>query len=139
MSGARWFHLHACTFWSTPRRLTYSAAVPSGRASATAVFAGLGQLVLGYFGIGSHFGVATPQNAKGHLLGDVTDQGRAVSDPTSRGNEIGGHPLDFHSDGSDLVGLLCIDAGASGGETLVGQVTVGAVNFADIETGIDAA
>ena len=31
-----------------------------------------------------------PQNAKGHLLGDVTDQGRAVDDPTARGNEIGG-------------------------------------------------
>ena len=48
---------------------------------------------------------------KGHLLGDVTDQGKAVDDPTSRGNEIGGVPFPFHSDGSDLVGLLCLDAG----------------------------
>ena len=56
---------------------------------------------------------------KGHLLGDVTDQGRAASDPTSRGNEIGGIAFPFHSDGSDLVGLFCLDAGASGGASLV--------------------
>jgi hypothetical protein len=72
-----------------------------------------------YWGIGMHLGEPWPQNAKGHLLGDVTDQGKAPDDPTARGNEIGGHPLGFHSDGSDLVGLLCIDGGVSGGESLV--------------------
>lgn len=72
-----------------------------------------------YWGIGMHLGEPWPQNAKGHLLGDVKDQGKAPDDPTARGNEIGGHPLGFHSDGSDLVGLMCIDAGVSGGESLV--------------------
>jgi hypothetical protein len=72
-----------------------------------------------YWGIGTHLGEPWPQNAKGHLLGDVTDQGRAYDDPTARGNEIGGVPFPFHSDGSDLVGLLCLDAGASGGASLV--------------------
>jgi TfdA family taurine catabolism dioxygenase TauD len=72
-----------------------------------------------YWGIGTHLGRPWPQNAKGHLLGDVTDQGRAAADPTSRGNEIGGIRFPFHSDGSDLVGLCCLDAGASGGESLV--------------------
>jgi len=72
-----------------------------------------------YWGIGTHLGAPWPQNAKGHLLGDVTDQGRAVDDPTARGNEIGGVPFPFHSDGSDLVGLLCLDPGVSGGESLV--------------------
>jgi alpha-ketoglutarate-dependent taurine dioxygenase len=72
-----------------------------------------------YWGIGMHLGDPWPQNAKGHLLGDVRDQGKAADDPTARGNEIGGHPLVFHSDGSDLVGLLCLDAGATGGESLV--------------------
>ena len=72
-----------------------------------------------YWGIGMHLGDPWPQNAKGHLLGDVTDQGKAPDDPTARGNEIGGHRLDFHSDGSDLVGLLCLDPGVSGGESLV--------------------
>ena len=72
-----------------------------------------------YWGIGMHLGEPWPQNAKGHLLGDVRDQGKRPDDPTARGNEIGGAPLTFHSDGSDLVGLLCLDAGVSGGESLV--------------------
>lgn len=72
-----------------------------------------------YWGIGMHLGDPWPQNAKGHLLGDVRDQGKAPDDPTARGNEIGGHPLTFHSDGSDLVGLLCLDPGAGGGESLI--------------------
>jgi hypothetical protein len=72
-----------------------------------------------YWGIGTHLGRPWPQNAKGHLLGDVTDQGRSGADPTSRGNEIGGVAFPFHSDGSDLVGLFCLDPGASGGASLV--------------------
>lgn len=72
-----------------------------------------------YWGVGMHLGDPWPQNAKGHLLGDVRDQNKAPDDPTARGNEIGGHPLTFHSDGSDLVGLLCLDAGVSGGESLI--------------------
>ena len=72
-----------------------------------------------YWGIGSHLGRPWPQNHNGHLLGDVTDQGKQGSDPTSRGNEIGGVAFPFHSDGSDLVGLFCLDAGASGGASLV--------------------
>jgi hypothetical protein len=72
-----------------------------------------------YWGVGMHLGRPWPQNAKGHLLGDVTDQGRSIADPTARGNELGGVPLPFHSDGSDLVGLFCLDAGAGGGDSLV--------------------
>jgi hypothetical protein len=72
-----------------------------------------------YWGVGTHLGRPWPQNAKGHLLGDVTDQGRSPSDPTTRGNELGGIALPFHSDGSDLVGLFCLDAGAGGGDSLV--------------------
>ena len=72
-----------------------------------------------YWGIGLHLGVPWAQNHKGHLLGDVKDQGKSLDDPTARGNEIGGAGLGFHSDGSDLVGLLCLDPGASGGESLI--------------------
>ncbi len=75
-----------------------------------------------YWGIGRHLGEPWPQNAKGHVLGDVRDQGKAPDDPTARGNEIGGAGLTFHSDGSDLVGLLCLDAGVSGGESMVANV-----------------
>ncbi len=72
-----------------------------------------------YWGMGAHLGQPWPQNHKGHLLGDVTDQGKSGYDPTSRGNEIGGVAFPFHSDGSDLVGLFCLDAGAGGGASLV--------------------
>lgn len=75
-----------------------------------------------YWGVGAHLGLPWPQNAKGHLLGDVTDQGKPASDPTSRGNEIGGIAFPFHSDGSDLVGLFCLDPGRSGGESVVANV-----------------
>jgi len=73
------------------------------------------QISLAYWGIGAHLGRPWPQNAKGHLLGDVTDQGKTVDDPTARGNEIGEAGLDYHCDGSDLVGLMCLRAGVSGG------------------------
>ena len=77
------------------------------------------QMSLAYWGIGAHLGRPWPQNAKGHLLGDVTDHGKAPGDPTSRGNEIGLVGLDFHCDGSDLVGLMCLQTGVSGGLSAV--------------------
>jgi hypothetical protein len=72
-----------------------------------------------YWGIGMHLGSPWPQNKHGHVLGDVTDQNKAPNDPTSRGNEIGGAALPFHCDGSDLVGLLCLANGRSGGLSAV--------------------
>ena len=80
-----------------------------------------------YWGIGLHLGVPWPQNVKGHLLGDVKDQGKRPDDPTARGNELGGVAQAFHSDGSDLVGLMCLDPGVSGGASLVANA-VGAYN-----------
>jgi hypothetical protein len=73
------------------------------------------EICLIYWGIGAHLGSPWAQNAAGHVLGDVTDQGKAPEDPTSRGNEIGGLKLPFHCDGSDLVGLMCLDPGAEEG------------------------
>lgn len=72
-----------------------------------------------YWGIGMHLGTPWPQNKHGHVLGDVTDQGRSYDDPHARGNELGGLPLPFHCDGSDLVGLMCLVNGISGGLSLV--------------------
>ena len=59
------------------------------------------------------------QNKHGHVLGDVTDQNKAADDPTARGNELGGVALPFHCDGSDLVGLMCLENGISGGLSAV--------------------
>lgn len=72
-----------------------------------------------YWGIGMHLGAPWPQNKHGHVLGDVTDQGKAADDPTARGNEIGGSALPFHCDGSDLVGLMCLQNGLEGGLSAV--------------------
>ena len=76
-------------------------------------------MCLAYWGIGAHLGRPWPQNHHGHLLGDVTDQGKSWDDPTARGNELGGIGLDFHCDGSDLVGLLCLRNGIAGGASAV--------------------
>ena len=72
-----------------------------------------------YWGIGAHLGRPWAQNRHGHVLGDVTDQGIAPDDPTSRGNTVGQIALPFHCDGSDLVGLLCLRNGREGGLSLV--------------------
>jgi len=77
------------------------------------------EMSMAYWGIGAHLGRPWPQNAKGHLLGDVTDHGKAPGDPTVRGNELGQVGLDFHCDGSDLVGLMCLQTGVSGGVSAV--------------------
>jgi hypothetical protein len=80
------------------------------------------ELCLLYWGIGLHLGRPWAQNQYGHVLGDVTDQGKTQNDPTSRGNEVGAIGLPYHSDGSDLVGLLCLRDAASGGESNVCNV-----------------
>ena len=78
-----------------------------------------------YWGIGMHLGSPWAQNKHGHMLGDVTDQGRAVDDPEARGNELGGIGLPFHTDGSDLVGLMCLQDGVSGGlSTVANSVSI---------------
>ncbi len=76
-------------------------------------------MCLAYWGIGAHLGQPWPQNHYGHLLGDVTDQGKGVDDPTARGNELGQIGLEYHCDGSDLIGLLCLQTGSSGGRSAV--------------------
>jgi hypothetical protein len=77
------------------------------------------EMELLYWGIGMHLGTPWAQNKHGHVLGDVIDQQKALSDPTARGNELGGIALPFHCDGSDLVGLLCLENGLSGGLSAV--------------------
>ena len=76
-------------------------------------------LTLLYWGIGLHLGDPWPQNKHGHVLGDVTDQGRSIDDPTFRGNELGQVALGYHTDGSDLVGLLCLRPAKEGGLSCV--------------------
>src|SRR4051794_2809160 len=77
------------------------------------------EMELIYWGIGTHLGLPWAQNKYGHVLGDVTDQAKRYDDPTARGNELGGVALPFHCDGSDLVGLMCLENGLAGGLSAV--------------------
>lgn len=79
---------------------------------------------LGYFGIGSHFGLATSQNAKGHALGHVCDIGVDYGKTTGRGYQTNAR-LPYHTDSADIVGLLCVNKAKSGGlSSLVSSVTL---------------
>jgi hypothetical protein len=80
------------------------------------------ELTMLYWGIGTHLGDPWPQNKHGHVMGDVTDSGKPITDPTIRGNEIGGLALDYHTDGSDLVGLMCLRPPKSGGLSCVANI-----------------
>lgn len=68
-----------------------------------------------FWGIGAHIGKPWEQNLRGHLLGDIIDEGRTLEDTTARGYQTTQH-LDFHTDGSDFVGLICLKQAPEGGE-----------------------
>jgi hypothetical protein len=72
------------------------------------------QAAIAYFGIGAHLGEAVSQNAKGHALGHVYNLGVDPTLPTGRGYQSA-NKLNFHTDPTDLVGLLCLRKAKSGG------------------------
>lgn len=82
----------------------------------------LQQNAMAFYGIGTHLGDAVSQNAKGHVLGHVTNLGKDFSDPTTRGYQTG-EGLDFHVDAGDIVGLLCHRPARSGGISRVASST----------------
>lgn len=75
-----------------------------------------------FCGIGAHFGEAVSQNAKGHVLGHVANLGLDYADPTTRGYQTSAE-LRFHTDGSDIVGLMCIRGARAGGLSRVASST----------------
>lgn len=76
-----------------------------------------------YFGIGLHMGLPVSQNGKGELLGKVTSVGN-VNDKKTRVYETNAY-LPYHTDLSDVVGLLSIKRARSGGlSSLVSAATV---------------
>jgi hypothetical protein len=82
------------------------------------------QAAIAYFGIGAHLGEAVSQNARGHALGHVYNLGFDPTLPTARGYQSG-NKLNFHTDPTDLVGLLCLRKAKSGGTSSI--VSAGAV------------
>jgi hypothetical protein len=68
-----------------------------------------------YWGLGTWFGSARSQNAKGHLLGHVYDLGgNSANDPHVRSYATS-EEQNFHIDRSDMVALLCLRRARSGG------------------------
>ncbi|MBT5570907.1 MAG: TauD/TfdA family dioxygenase [Alphaproteobacteria bacterium] len=69
-----------------------------------------------YWGLGAHMGRPVSQNSRGHLLGNVTDEGKTLADPNARGYQTKNR-LDFHCDQLpvDLLGLFCLRTAKSGG------------------------
>lgn len=71
-----------------------------------------------YWGIGQHFGIPIRQNDAGDLIVSVIDEGKSFSDPTVRAYQTRDR-LEFHSDSSDLVALLCLQPALRGGESML--------------------
>jgi hypothetical protein len=67
-----------------------------------------------FWGIGTHFGDAIAQNARGDLLGHVRDEGLTLDNPSARGYQTRA-AQSLHVDRCDIVGLLCRRKAKSGG------------------------
>jgi len=77
-----------------------------------------------FYGLGAHLGRALSQNAQGHLLGHVRDEGLSSVDPNVRIYQTHERQT-FHTDSADLVGLLCLQAARRGGASaLVSSITL---------------
>jgi hypothetical protein len=69
-----------------------------------------------FYGMGTYLGDTLRQNPRGDLLGHVHDQGRAYGGKDVRGYETNAF-LPFHTDGCEIVGLLCLRAAKAGGRS----------------------
>jgi hypothetical protein len=82
------------------------------------------ELAIAFFGLGLHMGNPRPQNAIGHVLGHVVDLGLSSRDPNVRIYQTRERQT-YHTDSSDIVGLLCLHTAKRGGlSTLVSSTTI---------------
>jgi hypothetical protein len=86
---------------------------------------GIDRNAMTFWGIGRHLGNPVSQNTRGHLLGHVRDVGLvAATNVTARASQSRERQL-FHTDGCDVVGLMCLATAKSGGlSSLVSSMTV---------------
>lgn len=73
---------------------------------------------LAYVGLGLHLGTPVSQDALGSLLGHVRDRGQPRTGPAVRLYATK-ERQDFHTDGADVVGLLCLQRAKAGGESRI--------------------
>lgn len=75
------------------------------------------QQAIAFWGVSMHLGErVASQNAKGHVLGHITNIGETVNNPNQRG-PYSKDRIPFHVDCCDIVGLMCINPARSGGES----------------------
>lgn len=72
------------------------------------------EAALAYWIIGRHLGEPVSQNTDGDLLGQVRDTGASPADHEVRLYKTRAE-LTFHTDGADIIGLMCLRAGKAGG------------------------
>ena len=73
---------------------------------------------LAYVGLGLHLGTPVSQDASGTTLGHVIDERIERTGPEVRLYRTNARQ-DFHTDGADVIGLLCLDGAKSGGESRI--------------------
>lgn len=78
----------------------------------------MGTLKTLYWGLGLHLGLPVTQNAKGDLIGQVTDTGSEYQSKNVRGYTTN-DAIRFHCDAADGVSLLCVHHAKSGGDSLI--------------------
>jgi hypothetical protein len=77
------------------------------------------------WGVGTYFGSARSQNAKGHLLGHVYDLGGSSETNPNVRSYATAERQNFHIDRCDVVALLCLRRAKSGGlSAIVSSMTV---------------
>ncbi len=74
------------------------------------------EVELAYVALGLHLGTPVSQDADGTLLGHVRDERVARTGPEVRLYRTR-ERQDFHTDGADLIGLLCLHEARAGGES----------------------
>lgn len=74
-----------------------------------------------YWGIGQYLGTPVTQNSRAHLLGHVKDEGVKYGHKT-RGYNTNAK-LNFHTDNTDVVGLLCLRTAKAGGFSRITSAT----------------
>ena len=73
---------------------------------------------LAYIGLGTHLGTPVGQDREATVLGHVRDEGVERTHPGVRFYRTR-ERQDFHADGADLVGLLCLNRARAGGESRI--------------------
>ena len=74
------------------------------------------EIELAYAGLGSHFGTLVGQNREAELLTHVRDE-RLPAEAGKVRLYRTRERQDFHTDGADIIGLLCLHRARSGGES----------------------